>query len=111
MRRFRFFAAALTVAVVFTGWADAASTSKLEMYTATVDRATAGKLAGEGFDVAATKEVAGGMRVDLVLSARERDRLATQGIKLALKRSKAGLTVQQQGGCAGGWGIHGLAVV
>jgi Zinc carboxypeptidase len=96
MRRWRFFGAALVAVVVSTNWAAAANESKLEMYTATVDRATIGKLAHENFDVAATEQVAGGVRVDLVLSARDRDRLAAQGVKLALKRNKDGLTVQQQ---------------
>ncbi len=96
MKRFGFFVAALAVALVFTSWATAAGESKLEMYTATVDRATIGKLAREGFDIAATKQVAGGVRIDLVLSARARDRLAAQGVRLALKRNKTGLTVQQQ---------------
>jgi hypothetical protein len=96
MRRFGFFGAALVAAVVFTSSVGAADKSKLEMYTATVDRATIGKLAHESFDIAATEQVAGGVRVDLVLSARDRDRLAAQGVKLALKRNKDGLTVQQQ---------------
>ena len=96
MKRFGFFAAALAAALVFTSWGTAADKSKLEMYTATVDRATIGKLDREGVDIAATKQVAGELRVDLVLSARERDRLAAQGVKLALKRNKNGLTVQQQ---------------
>jgi hypothetical protein len=96
MKRLGFFAAALVAALVFTSWATAADESRLEMYTATVDRATLGKLSSEGLDVAATKQVAGGVRVDLVLSGRERDRLAAQGVSLALKRNKDGLTVQQQ---------------
>jgi hypothetical protein len=47
------------------------------------------------------------VRVDLVLSARERDRLAAQGVKLALKRNKAGQTVQQQAAAqaAGGFNV------
>jgi hypothetical protein len=96
MKRLGIFVAALAAALVFTSWATAADNSKLEMYTATVDEATIGKLAGEGFDIAATKQVAAGVRVDLVLSARERDRLAAQGVGLSLKRNKDGLTVQEQ---------------
>jgi hypothetical protein len=96
MKRLGFLAAVLAAALVFTSWAVAAHTSKLEMYTANVDQATIGKLAREGVDIAATEQVAGGARVDLVLSARERDRLAAQGVRLALKRNKDGLTVQEQ---------------
>src|SRR5918995_1064449 len=96
MKRSGFLVSALAAALVLTSWAAAADTSRLEMYTATVDRATLGKLGREGFDVAATRQVAGGVRVDLVLSGRERDRLAAQGVSLALKRNKDGLTVQQQ---------------
>ena len=96
MRRLAFLVAVLTGALVFTSWAAGADKSKLEMYTATVDRATVGELVREGFDIAATREVAGGVSVDLVLSARARDRLSAQGVGLALKRNKDGLTVQEQ---------------
>ena len=96
MRRVGSLVAALVAALAFTSGAATADKSKLEMYTATVDRATIAKLVREGVDIAATKQVAGGVRVDLVLSARGRDRLAAQGINLALKRNKDGLTVQEQ---------------
>jgi hypothetical protein len=96
VKSFGFFVALLATALVFTSWAAAANKGMLEMYTATVDRATIGTLAREGVDIAATKQVAGGVRVDLVLSTRERNRLAARGVRLALKRNEAGLTVQQQ---------------
>ena len=76
MKRLGLFAAALAAALVFTSWATAADKSKLQMYTGTVDRATVGELAREGYDIAATKQVAERVRIDLVLSARDRDRLA-----------------------------------
>jgi hypothetical protein len=79
MRRRGFLVGVLAAALVITSGAAGADKSKLEMYTATVDRATIGKLTREGFDLAATKQIAGGARVDLVLSARERDRLEAQG--------------------------------
>jgi hypothetical protein len=88
--------AALAAALLLTGSAFTANESRLDMYTATVDRATVDKLARKGIDIAATQQVAGGVRLDLVLSARQRDRLAAQGIGLALKRNKDGLTVQEQ---------------
>jgi Zinc carboxypeptidase len=96
MRRLTFLGAALLAAVLFGSGAGAADKSNLDMYTATVDRATVDELNREGFDVAATKQVAGGVQLDLVLSARDRDRLVGQGLKLALKRNKAGRTVRQQ---------------
>src|SRR6187549_3157307 len=68
----------------------------LDMYQATVDAAQAAKLARSGYDVAATHQVAGGLQVDLVLTPRERDRLASQGIKLGLIRNDKGQTVRQQ---------------
>jgi len=43
----------------------------LDMYDATVDAAQIAKLARSGYDVAATHQVPGGTRVDLVLTARE----------------------------------------
>ena len=96
MKRAGFLVAVLVAALSFTSGAATADKSKLEMYTATVDRPTIAKLARQGFDIAATKQVAGGVRVDLVLSARGRDRVAAQGIRLELKRNKDGLTVQEQ---------------
>jgi len=96
MRRSVFFIAVLAAGLIFTSWGTAAGKSKLEMYTATVDAATVATLTQAGVDIAATKQVAGGVRVDLVLSTRDRDRLAAQGVKLDVKRNKQGLTVRQQ---------------
>jgi hypothetical protein len=96
MKRWAMLACALSAGLVFTTTAFAAGdTSKLQMYTAKVDRVTVSKLVRDGYDVAAAREVAGGVQVDLVLSASERKRLASQGIALALKRNKDGLTIQQ----------------
>jgi hypothetical protein len=106
MRRLGCVLAALVAALVFTSWAGAADRSKLEMYVATVDQATARELVLEGFDVAAAKQVKGGVRVDLVLSASERDRLAAQGVELSLKRNKDGLTVQQQAAAQSAYGFN-----
>jgi Zinc carboxypeptidase/Immune inhibitor A-like, MAM domain len=108
MRPLSFALAAVAAALLLTGSAFTANESKkLDMYTATVDQATVGKLARQGVDIAATKQVAGGVRLDLVLSPRERDRLAAQGIGLDLKRNKDGLTVQEQAAAqaAGGFEV------
>jgi hypothetical protein len=96
MKRLGFLIFVLAAAFVFAGWGAAADKNTLQMYTATVEPATVATLAQTGVDIANTKQVAGGVRVDLVLSARDRDRLAAQGVNLALKRNKEGLTVQQQ---------------
>jgi Zinc carboxypeptidase len=107
MRRSVFFTAVLAAGLIFTSWGTAAGKSTLEMYTATVDAATVAKLTQAGIDIAATKQVAGGVRVDLVLSTRDRDRLAAQGVKLDVKRNKQGLTVRQQAAAqaAAGFGV------
>jgi hypothetical protein len=91
------FACVLVLGLVLTAGASGAGRGqdKLQMYTAIVDRPTVGRLVREGYDVAAAKDVSGGVRIDLVLSARERDRLAGRGIGLDLKRNKDGLTIQE----------------
>ncbi len=68
---------------------------RLEMYTATVDRAQAAKLARQGYDAAATRSVPGGVEVDLVLSAAEVVRLRGQGVRLDVKKNRDGKTVTQ----------------
>jgi hypothetical protein len=78
----------------------------LQMYTARVDAATAGRLAHEGYDVASAKKVKGGVQVDLVLTSRERDRLTGQGVALSLLRNKAGLTVQEQAAAQSAYGFN-----
>src|SRR5215218_608716 len=67
----------------------------LEMYQATVSRAQVAKLAREGYDIAATRSVPGGVQVDLVLSDAQRARLEGQGSQLGLKRNRDGLTSRQ----------------
>jgi hypothetical protein len=53
---------------------------QLEMYTATITHAQAAKLVREGYDIAATRAVPGGVEVDLVLSGAEAARLQGQGL-------------------------------
>src|SRR5215210_1587813 len=78
----------------------------LQMYTAKVDRAAIARLAREGYDVSAAKQVEGGVRVDLVLTSRERDRLKAEGVALSLLRNRAGLTVQQQAAAQSAYGFN-----
>jgi Uncharacterized protein conserved in bacteria len=91
-----------------TGTSSSAAGGKkepLQMYTAKVSRATVGMLAREGYDIATTKQVSGGVQVDLVLTTRERDRLVARGIALDLLRNSAGLTVQQQAAAQSAYGF------
>ena len=95
--RWLLFACALVAALAFTAPASAASGRQpLDMYTGVVDGKTVSKLVREGYDVAAAREAAGGVEVDLVLTAGERRRLARQGIELELLRNARGQTVRQQ---------------
>ncbi len=67
----------------------------LEMYTATVTRAQAAKLAREGYDFAATRQTSGGIEVDLVLTGGEVARLRGQGLAIGVKRNRDGKTSTQ----------------
>jgi len=91
-------ALAMLVALVATGTAGAGTARQpLDMYEATVDATTAARIVREGYDVAEKiDQVAGGVRLDLVLTARQADRLAGQGVDLELKRNGRGQTVRQQ---------------
>jgi Zinc carboxypeptidase len=67
----------------------------LNMYTAVVTADEMGTLLERGFDVTGQRVVADGIEVDLVMTRRQRDALAAQGIKAELIRVKGGLTVRQ----------------
>ena len=82
---------------------------QLEMYTATSTRAQAAKLVREGYDVAATRAVPGGVEVDLVLSRTEAARLQSQGLKLSLKKNRDGKTATQARRRTGCSRLHRLA--
>ena len=76
MRRWIPFALALASLLVMSGAAPGAGgkgKAPLDMYEATVDAAQVAKLARSGYDVAAAHQVPNGMRVDLVLTPRDRD--------------------------------------
>lgn len=99
MKRFVAVLAALVLlALSFSGIAEGKGgkdREPLEMYTATVDRITVGRLIRDGYDVAAAREVAAGVEVDLVLTPTERDKLESQGLALGLKRNRDGLTATE----------------
>ena len=99
MRRWIPFALALASLLVMSGAAPGAggkSKAPLDMYEATVDAAQVARLARSGYGVVAAHQVPNGMRVDLVLTARDRDRLASEGVNLELIRNANGQTVRQQ---------------
>ena len=70
----------------------AAPGPRLEMYEATVDAATANRLADEGYDVVSTEQVRGGVRIVLVLYPTERKAIEKQGIDLTLWTNTEGVT-------------------
>lgn len=69
--------------------------ASLEMYTATVDRATEARLKRAGVDIAASRSTPGGVELDLVLSDAERGRLEGQGVGVQPKRNRDGKTARQ----------------
>jgi hypothetical protein len=98
MRGWISFACALVVVLAMSGAAPSAGgrSEPLDMYRATVDAAQVTSLARSGYDVAAVRQTSAGTQVDLVLSARERERLASQGLKLGLIKNAKGQTVREQ---------------
>jgi hypothetical protein len=75
--------------------AGAQSAGSLDMYTARVSAAKAAELGKKGYDVADVTHRGRAVRIDIVLTRAERDRLAARGVKLKLKRTRTGKTVRQ----------------
>ncbi|HYY76435.1 MAG TPA: M14 family zinc carboxypeptidase [Gaiellaceae bacterium] len=96
MRRWLLLACALLAALVFSGTAWATSKHGLELYTATVDPATAQRLAQEGYDIASIRAGFAAVQLDLVLAPGERGKLAREGVKLRLKRDTQGRSQTQR---------------
>ena len=93
MTRWGFSAA---VAVLLTlAFAVSASAAQLDAYTAVVRPSQLNTLAEQGFDVTTQQNVAGGIKVGLVLDQAQRAKLADDGIRATLTRVKGGLTHQQ----------------
>jgi len=86
---------ALLMSLAATGTAGAASGHGLDMYTAKGDAQSLAVIHRGGFDVAES-HLGGADRVDLVLTAREADRLRARGVDVTLKRNGKGQTVRQQ---------------
>ena len=93
-------AAVCFIALAATGQASAAkqvkSHLKLNYYSATVSQKTYTSLLAKGTDIAATKNVKGGTKIYVVLSARQAKAFAARGIKLSLVRNKFGRTARQE---------------
>lgn len=88
--------AALVFLVASAGLATSSGKgSALELYTATVDARQMQQLAQEGYDVVAPRQKAEGIRVGLVLSDQEAERLRGQGLALGVWRNRDGKTQSQ----------------
>jgi hypothetical protein len=96
MRRSVLISSALLVALTFSGTALAKSKHGLELYTATVDSATAQRLGQQGYDVASIQAGFAGTTIELVLSPSERAKLAGEGVKLQVVKDKKGRTQSQR---------------
>jgi murein tripeptide amidase MpaA len=99
MKRWTIVACAFVAVLALSGSAPGAggrSGNPLDMYRATLDAGQVAKLRQQGYDVASVRQSGAGTQVDLVLSAGERERLASQGIKLGLIKNGKGQTVRQQ---------------
>ena len=96
--RLTVFAAALGALLAVSGTAfGAGGTQPLDMYGATVDARTAAKLARDGYDLGhGPQRAAGGVQLELVLTARQAARLRGQGIDVKPIRNGKGQTVREQ---------------
>ena len=95
MRRLALGFCVLVVSLTAAATAQAASKHGLDMYTAKADAKSLAVIHSGGYDVAES-HLGGGDRVDLVLTAREADRLRARGVDVSLKRNGRGQTVRQQ---------------
>jgi hypothetical protein len=73
----------------------AASQARLEMYEATVDAATASRLAGEGYEIVSTEQVDGGVHIVLVLYPWQRTAIEKQGVDLELWTNTEGVSATE----------------
>ncbi len=90
-------AAILSLTIVAPAAAKDHPADKLDMYSATVDAATAGRLVKAGYDIADQQMQADGtFRLSLVLSPQERARLRAEGVKTDPVRDANGRTSRQR---------------
>ena len=88
-------AAALTCALVPTAAAKQRAADRLEVYTAVVKPDKAAQIEADGLDVAGGERAGANVRLQLILTADQRARLASDGVKTTLTRVKGGKTVKQ----------------
>jgi hypothetical protein len=107
MRRLALGFCALVVSLAASGPAGAASKQGLDMYTANADAKSLAVIRSGGYDVAES-HLGGGRQVDLVLTAREAQRLRAEGVDVTPKRNARGQTVRQQADAmaAGGYQVY-----
>jgi hypothetical protein len=91
------FAVILSLSAVAPAVARNESSGKLDMYSATVDAVTAGRLSKAGYDIADQEIRADGtVRLSLVLSPQERAQLRREGVTTAAIRDRQGRTSAQR---------------
>jgi hypothetical protein len=91
------FAVILSLSAVAPAVAKDEPSGKLDMYSATVDAATAGRLSRAGFDIVDEQIRADGtVRLSLVLSPQERARLRADGVRTNAIRDKQNRTSAQR---------------
>ncbi len=96
MKRWVLLGCAFAVMLAFSGTALAASKHGLQLYTTTVDAATAEQLSQAGYDIAAAQAGFAGVELQLVLTRAERAKLAQQGIGLRVTRDTKGRSQTQR---------------
>ncbi len=96
MRRL-FLAAASTAALLLlvAPTAGAANRNALNVYTAVVSGAKLAQLDSRGVDLSVQARVARGYKIQLILTAAQRNRVAADGVSMKLTRVKGGKTVKQ----------------
>jgi zinc carboxypeptidase len=98
MKRWTLLASALVAVLVMSGAAPGAGNKNkvsLDFYRATVSQAVYSKLLAKNVDIAAAEDVAGGVRLDMVLSPAQAGSLQAKGIDVSLLRNSQGLTARQ----------------
>ena len=96
MRRWVLLGCALVVALTFSGTALGKSKHGLQLYTTTVDAATATELAQAGYDIASVQAGFSGVELQLVLAPAERAKLAREGVQLRVTRDRQGRSQTQR---------------
>ena len=101
------FAAILALSVAAPATAKDHPSGGLDMFSATVDAATAGRLAKAGYDIADQQTQADGkVRLSLVLSGKDRSRLRADGVTTTAIRDKQGRTARQRAALQAASGLN-----